>query len=161
MTPRSPWAAPAGSSNPTPGAQSDFDRDRFAYSAAKAGFAKAKADLNRIKVTWDQDQRVSAAAVEQAQAMLESTRIEIDRLTVRAQADGKVLQVNVRPGQFAAVVWKEPLIVLGDVDKLPRPRRYRRARFAPLPARRPRHRDAQGDAAGGSSTSISSRSSLM
>src|SRR5262245_59379589 len=29
-----------------------------------------------------------------------------------------VLQVNVRPGQFAAVVWKEPLVVLGDVQKL-------------------------------------------
>ncbi len=100
------------------GSQSDFDRDRFAYSATKAALAKAKADLNRIKVTWAQDQRVSEAAVEQAQAMLESTKIEIDRLTVRAQADGKVLQVNVRPGQFAAVVWKEPLVVLGDVDRL-------------------------------------------
>jgi multidrug resistance efflux pump len=29
-----------------------------------------------------------------------------------------VLQVNVLPGQLAALAWKEPLIVLGNTDKL-------------------------------------------
>ena len=32
--------------------------------------------------------------------------------------DGEVLQLNVRLGQFAAMTWKEPMIVLGDVKRL-------------------------------------------
>jgi len=100
------------------GTKSDYDRDHYAYLAAKASLARAQADLNRIRLTWDADRRVSQAAVDQAQAMVENTRTEIDRLTVRALADGEVLQVHVRPGQLAVAVWNEPLIVLGDVKRL-------------------------------------------
>ena len=32
--------------------------------------------------------------------------------------DGEVLQLNVRLGQFAALTWKEPMIVLGDSKRL-------------------------------------------
>ncbi len=32
--------------------------------------------------------------------------------------DGEVLQLNVRLGQFAAMTWKEPMIVLGDSKRL-------------------------------------------
>ena len=32
--------------------------------------------------------------------------------------DGEILQLNVRVGQFAALTWKEPMIVLGDVNHL-------------------------------------------
>ncbi len=100
------------------GTKSDYDRDHYAYLAAKASHARAKADLNRIKLTWDADKRVSKAAVDQAKAQVENTKIEIDRLTVRALADGEILQVHVRPGQLAVAVWNEPLIVLGDVQRL-------------------------------------------
>ena len=48
----------AGSSRRHAGAQSDYDRDRFAYAAAKAALAKAKADLNRIKVDLGGGHRV-------------------------------------------------------------------------------------------------------
>jgi hypothetical protein len=44
--------------------------------------------------------------------------IMLARLVVRAPVDGEVLQVNVRPGQFAAMTWKEPMIVLGEVNRL-------------------------------------------
>jgi multidrug resistance efflux pump len=101
------------------GPASDYDRDRFAAAEARATLAKATADLARLKKgSWEEDIRIAEAAVEQARSQLESTRIELDRLTVRALTDGQVLQVNVRPGQFAALAWKEPLIVLGDVKRL-------------------------------------------
>jgi HlyD family secretion protein len=97
----------------------DYDKDRFAYYAAKAALEKAKADLQKILAgTWKEDLDVSRAKVLQAKSQIEGIRIELDRLTVRALTDGEVLQVNVRPGQFAAVVWKEPMIVLGDVRQL-------------------------------------------
>lgn len=96
----------------------DYDKDRYAFQGARAGLARAQAELNRIKITWEADKIVSRASVAMAESQLKSTRIQLDRLTVRALAEGKVLQLNVRPGQFAAVVWKEPLIVLGDSNRL-------------------------------------------
>jgi multidrug resistance efflux pump len=98
---------------------SDFDRDRFAYFSAKAALSKAVAELEKIMAgSWKEDIDVAKAVVLQSESELESTRIMLDRLTVRALADGEVLQVNVRPGQFAALAWREPMIVLGDVRRL-------------------------------------------
>ncbi|WP_435017552.1 HlyD family secretion protein [Tundrisphaera sp. TA3] len=97
----------------------DLDRDRFAYAAAKATLARARADLAKLKAgTWGQDLDVARSAVQEARAQVERVKLNLDRLTVRALTAGQVLQVNVRPGQFAAAVWKEPLIVLGDVGTL-------------------------------------------
>ncbi|MDX2036529.1 MAG: efflux RND transporter periplasmic adaptor subunit [Isosphaeraceae bacterium] len=97
----------------------DWDNDRFLEAAASAAVEKAKADLDRMKAgTWKEDLIVSRAAVDQARAQVESIQVGIDRLTVRALARGEVLQVHVRPGQYAAVAWNEPLIVLGDVETL-------------------------------------------
>jgi len=100
-------------------AASDYDKDRYNFHAAKAAVAKAKADLERLLAgTWKEDLKVAEAAVAQAQSQVERTKVDIDRLTVRALADGRVLQLNVRLGQFAAMTWKEPMVVLGDVDVL-------------------------------------------
>jgi len=100
-------------------AASDFDKDRFTYSASKAALAKAIAELERIKKgTWKEDLDVAMAAVDMAQSQIDSLKINLDRLTVNAPTDGEILQLNVRPGQFAAMTWKEPMIVLGDVQRL-------------------------------------------
>jgi len=97
----------------------DYDKDRFAASAARATLAKVEADLRKIKAgTWEEDLKVARAAVLIAESEINSFKIRLDRLTVCALADGEVLQINVDPGQFAAAVWKDPLIVLGDVNRL-------------------------------------------
>jgi HlyD family secretion protein len=97
---------------------SDYDRDKFAYQAAKAALERAQADLRRIEMTWEKDIAVAEAAVLQAESQVESVQTQIARATVRALTDGEILQVNIRPGQFAGMVWREPLIVLGDVNRL-------------------------------------------
>ncbi|MFO0889759.1 MAG: efflux RND transporter periplasmic adaptor subunit [Isosphaeraceae bacterium] len=98
---------------------SDFDKDRFALQAARATLARAEADLAKLKAgAWKEDLEVQRAAVEQARSQVDSTRIMLERLVVRAPVDGVILQVNVRPGQFAASAWKEPMIVLGEVNRL-------------------------------------------
>jgi multidrug resistance efflux pump len=61
---------------------------------------------------------VARAQVALSEAELEGARVGRERLSIRAPRDGRILQVNVRPGQFAATAWKEPLIVLGDVEHL-------------------------------------------
>ncbi len=100
-------------------AAGDWDKDRFGYYAAKASLSKSLAELERIKRgTWKEDIDVAQASVEMAQSQVESIKINLERLTVRAPIEGEILQLNVRLGQFAAMTWKEPMIVLGDVKRL-------------------------------------------
>lgn len=97
---------------------SDYDRDRFAYLAAKSSFLKSRAEFERIKAgAWDRDKDVARAAVKLAEAQSEAIRRQIGLLTVRARTDGDVLQLNVRVGQFAAMSWREPMVLLGDVTR--------------------------------------------
>jgi multidrug resistance efflux pump len=97
---------------------SELDQARYAHEAARAALTRTEAELARMEKTWEKDKAVTRAAVEQARSQVEAARTELDRLTVRALVDGEVLQINVRPGQFAALAWREPLIVLGDVSHL-------------------------------------------
>lgn len=59
------------------------------------------------------------AALVVAEAELKATRVTIDRLTVRSPLVGEVMQVNIRPGEYAqAGVLSTPLIMLGNLDLL-------------------------------------------
>ena len=59
------------------------------------------------------------ALVQQAQASLADTETTLNRLVIRAPVEGEVLQVNVRPGEFAqAGFLNTPLLVLGNLDQL-------------------------------------------
>ncbi len=65
-------------------AAQDRDHDRYAYLANKATLARMEADLRRLKVTWEKDKAVYAAAAQQARSQVESTQINIERLVVRS-----------------------------------------------------------------------------
>jgi len=59
------------------------------------------------------------ALVQQAEAGLADTETTLSRLIVRAPVVGEVLQVNIRPGEFAqAGFLNTPLLVLGNLDQL-------------------------------------------
>ncbi len=69
--------------------------------------AVAKAQLGSAK-----------ALVQQAKAGVTDTQTTLDRLVIRAPVDSEVLQVNVRPGEFAqAGSVNNPLLVLGNLDQ--------------------------------------------
>jgi multidrug resistance efflux pump len=111
---------------------------RMAVEVVKAQLARAEADLKLTEAgAWEYDKAVAAAAVKQAEAQLHQTETELERLKVTAprvrkpgaprsaepipEADlveFKVLQVNVRPGEYVGNVQGEALIVLGHVGKL-------------------------------------------
>jgi len=100
-------------------AASDYDRSHYGVLAAKAALARSEADLAKLKAgAWKEDVEVQRAAVAQARSQVESMKILLERLVVRAPVDGEVLQVNVRPGQIATLSWKEPMVVLGEVNRL-------------------------------------------
>lgn len=72
----------------------DLNKRRYAVQAAEARLANAKAEAH-------------------------SARVDLDLLTVRAPIIGEVLQVNIRPGEFAASgVTAQPLVLLGNLDRL-------------------------------------------
>jgi len=72
----------------------DLNKRRFAVQVAEARLAAAKAEV-------------------------EAAKVAIDLLTVRSPIDGEVLQVNIRPGEFAPTgVTEVPLILLGNLDRL-------------------------------------------
>ncbi|HEY8034506.1 MAG TPA: biotin/lipoyl-binding protein [Methylobacter sp.] len=59
------------------------------------------------------------ALVQQAEAALVTTQTTLARLTIQASVAGEVLQVNIRPGEFAqAGALNTPLLMLGNMDQL-------------------------------------------
>lgn len=86
---------------------------------AAARTAQIEAELKLITPPDGASLAVAKAAVEQARRAVERAEVDLDLLTVRAPIDGTVLQVNVRPGEFAfAGTLLTPLAVLGNLDPL-------------------------------------------
>jgi RND family efflux transporter MFP subunit len=62
---------------------------------------------------------IAQAGLEAAQARRDQLTLEIGRRTVRALAPGKILQINIRPGEFAqSGVLARPLMLLGNDSRL-------------------------------------------
>ncbi len=59
-----------------------------------------------------------AADIKAAEAQVELARTNLDILTIRAPRDGTILQVNVREGEYAGTTPTEPLMILGETDRL-------------------------------------------
>ena len=98
----------------------EVSRRDAAVDVAKAALAAAEAELARAQAgAWAPDLAIARARVDAAQAAVAAAQAEIDQLTVRAPFAGKVLQVNVRVGEYAAAgPSADPAIVLGDVTTL-------------------------------------------
>lgn len=59
------------------------------------------------------------AQVEAAAATVRATQTNLDRLTVRSPADAEVLQINIRPGEYAQTgSLATPLVMIGNLDDL-------------------------------------------
>lgn len=99
--------------------EDDLFRRKNGVTTAAALLAKAEAE-QRLLLTgaWKPDKDVAAAQVAMAQAQLDQTRTELDRLLVKAPVTGRVLQKNVRVGEYVGVPPGQPLVMLGDVSRL-------------------------------------------
>jgi HlyD family secretion protein len=106
-------------------------RRQSAYESAKALLAKAEADRNlQGAKAWAPDLAIAEANIFQAKMQLQQTQTEIDRLTMKAPRKSsaekldpaktfyKVLQVNVRPGEYVGLTSGIATIVLGQVGQL-------------------------------------------
>src|SRR5262249_20436964 len=83
-------------------AKDELNKRRYAVDTAAARLSAAAADLAKLKAgTWKPDLEIAQAELESARAQLKSAETDLDRLTVRALVDGQVMQLNVRPGEYA------------------------------------------------------------
>ncbi len=97
-------------------AEEELIRREQACRAAKEQLRRAETQLALLNAgAWARDIEVSSRAVDLSAAQLQQTQTDLDRLVVRAQVDGEVLQVNVRPGEYAGTPPTQTLILLGDV----------------------------------------------
>ena len=98
----------------------EFNRRFYAVQAAEARLKKVRADLQLLLAgSWRADIDVALAEVARAEGEVQAARTEIELLTVRAPLEGEILQVNIRPGEYAASgMTPEPLILMGNLDKL-------------------------------------------
>jgi multidrug resistance efflux pump len=98
----------------------DVNKWRYAVEAAQARLTQAKADLKLLEAgSWKPDIEVAMADVARTEAEVDATRVEINRLTIRAPVEGDILQINIRPGEYAPSGQSpQPLILLGNLDKL-------------------------------------------
>jgi HlyD family secretion protein len=96
------------------------NRRRLAFEVAQALDAEAEAELARYREgSWEPDLVVARAEEAAAAARIRALEIELERRVVRAPCDATVLQVNVRPGEYAvAGPLARPLMVLGDTRVL-------------------------------------------
>lgn len=70
-------------------------------------------DLSRARVTTEE------ANLELAKASVHTSRVELDKHSVRSPLDATVLRLQAKPGQFApAALLSEPLVTLGRTDPL-------------------------------------------
>jgi multidrug resistance efflux pump len=98
----------------------ELNRRRYAVQAGEARLAQAKHNLELLEAgAWKPDLALARAEIARAEADVSAAAVEIDRLTIRAPLEGNILQVNIRPGEFAqGGVLVQPLILMGDLDRL-------------------------------------------
>lgn len=97
----------------------ELEHTREGCAAARAQLERAKAEYQLLEAgAWGPDKEVARAAVAYGRAQYRQTETELDRLVVRAQMPARVLQVNVRPGEFVGARPRQALIVLGQVRRM-------------------------------------------
>jgi multidrug resistance efflux pump len=100
-------------------APEDINQRLLTLEVARQQLAQAEADDRLLRAgAWDADKAVARAAVAMAAAQAKQTRTEIERALVRAPVDGRVLQVNVRPGEYVGNQAGTALMVLGRAQRL-------------------------------------------
>jgi RND family efflux transporter MFP subunit len=68
--------------------------------------------------TGKNDVAVAQAQVEAARAAVAQTQALLERLVVRSPIDGTILQVNVRPGEYASPTASTAPVLLGSIDEV-------------------------------------------
>ena len=95
------------------------EKPRHRYDYLQRLQASAPGDISREALSSARDERDAAdAAIASARADAAQIDVDIERLVVRAPAAGKVLQVNVRPGEYVDGAAAKAPVLLGDDSRM-------------------------------------------
>lgn len=94
------------------------DQDQLKRAESmKVGIAVSEDTLARRRFTARKTQAAltqAQAELESAKAQLASAQVTLDRMTVRAPIDGRVLKIRIRPGEFVTAGAAESPILMGN-----------------------------------------------
>jgi HlyD family secretion protein len=97
----------------------ELDRARQSAANDEATFRSIEARKRAAKLgSRAEDIAVAAARVEAARARRDQARAVADRMVVKAPADGEILEVKFRVGEYYTPQGTEPLLVMGDTRVL-------------------------------------------
>jgi multidrug resistance efflux pump len=100
-------------------AERDYEQSVLLAQQARKQWHQAKANLDLLKAgAWQPDINIADANKKVAEAQVRQIQTDLERSLVRAPVDGKVLQVNVRPGEYVGTPPSQALVVLGSVAKV-------------------------------------------
>jgi multidrug resistance efflux pump len=102
------------------GAMNDEDVNQrlLTLDVARQQLAQAKAEDALLKSgAWRFDKDIAAANVALAEAQVQQTKTDLDRVLVRAPRDGVILQVNVREGEYVGTPPGQALMLLGAINE--------------------------------------------
>lgn len=93
----------------------DAEAQYALIASVKDKRAVARDEVNRRQFA----KQLAQARVKEIEAQLQQAKTTKQRLSVKAPIDGRVLELNVRPGEYAAAgVLAAPLVRMGDVSRL-------------------------------------------
>jgi HlyD family secretion protein len=93
----------------------ELDQKRLATERARRMLDASKERLKSLEEVRKEDVDVQSAVVTAAIAQVAQTRTELDRMTVRAPADGRVLKVHAHTGEE---VGPQGILELGKTDRM-------------------------------------------
>jgi multidrug resistance efflux pump len=102
------------------GAMGDEDVNQrvLALGVARQQLAQAKAEDALLKSgAWKYDKEIAQASIALAEAQVQQTKTDLDRVLVRAPRDGVILQVNVREGEYVGTPPGQALMLLGAINE--------------------------------------------
>jgi multidrug resistance efflux pump len=87
--------------------------------SAQAQRERARAELAQVQAgAWVYDIRKAEADLQTMRSRIREIQVKLNQSVVRSPIDGQVLQVNIRPGEFAGLRETTPLMLLGNTDTL-------------------------------------------
>jgi multidrug resistance efflux pump len=98
-------------------AEEDVLQRGLARAVARQQLLQAKAEDSLLKAgAWRFDKDIARAAVALAEAQVLQTKTDLERVLVRAPRDGRILQVNVREGEYVGTPPGQALMMLGATN---------------------------------------------
>src|SRR5262245_60617397 len=96
----------------------DVNQRVLALGVARQQLTQAKAEDALLKAgAWKYDKEIAQANIALAEAQVQQTKTDLDRVLVRAPRDGVILQVNVREGEYVGTPPGQALMLLGAVNE--------------------------------------------